>query len=214
MKIITALPSLLLAAATGYLGFATRGLLPPDVTSSSLQDIPPFELFYVPRSFSEVEQARAQLGALCSQFLYRQHLERLHLRQARRSRNEPEPPPGHRFTQSLEALEQSREEFRGTGEELVLTQEILTLLRQEKLAGRWLDVYLDLLYHHPTAELVGREARHALTHARAVDREADLLEAFHHLGSIPFDFTAKRFVLLAIAGDGLACLSPPPPLLP
>lgn len=214
MKIITVLPHLLLVAATGYLGFAARGLLPPQVTSSSLQEIPPFELFYVPRSFSEVEQARAQLHALSSQFLYRQYLERLHLLQARRSRNEPDPPPGQRFPQSIQALEQGLQEFRGTGEELTLTHTLLTLLRQEQLTSRWLDVYLDLLYHHPTADLVGQEAQHALTLARAVNREEALLEAFRHLADIPFDFPAKRFVLLALGGDAWAGLSSPSPAMP
>ncbi|MBE7499309.1 MAG: hypothetical protein HS113_03170 [Verrucomicrobiales bacterium] len=214
MKIITVLPHLLLVAATGYLGFAARGLLPPQVTSSSLQEIPPFELFYVPRSFSEVEQARAQLHALSSQFLYRQYLERLHLLQARRSRNEPEPPPGQRFPQSIQALEQSLEEFRGTGEELTLTHALLSLLRQEQLADRWLDAYLDMLYHHPTADLVGQEAKHALTLARSANREEELFEAFRHVSNIPFDFVAKRFVLLALGGGALAGVSPPSPSLP
>lgn len=214
MKIITVLPHLLLAAATGYLGFAARGLLPPQITSSSLQEIPPFELFYVPRSFSEVEQTRARLQALGSQFLYRQYLERLHLLQARRSRNEPEPPPGRRFPQSIQALEQGLEEFRGTAEELTLTHALLTLLRQEQLADRWLEVYLDSLYRHPTADLVGQEAQHALDLARSVNREEALLEAFRHVGDIPFDFLAKRFVLLALGGGALAGVSPPSPSLP
>lgn len=214
MKVITALPHLLLAAATGYLGFAARGLLPRQVTSSSLQEVPPVELFYVPRSFSEVEQTRARLQALGSQCLYRQYLDRLHLLQARRSRNEPDPPPGQRFPQSIRALEQSLEEFRGTGEELTLTHALLTLLRQEQLADRWLEVYLDSLYHHPTADLVGQEARRALDLARSVNREKELLEALRHIADIPFDFPAKRSVLLALGGDTWAGLSPSPPPLP
>lgn len=192
---------LALAGALGGLGVAWHRLTRPEIVVSSAHDIPPLEYFASPSSFSEVEQARARLQALARRQLYE-----LQLRQAELLRAAQTDEPGQRaqaaaaLRQLAAELEQVLGEFRGTGEEPLLTAGLLTLLASERAQARWLDVYLRLLYQRPTEPLVGRLAGEAVAAGRATGRLDEVLAALRHVTRIPFEFEGRQAVQAALAG--------------
>ncbi len=170
-----------------------------------MNEIPPLEYFASAKSFSEVEQARAQLQALSSRYLFA-----VQVRQAVASRGSDASKVGGvsagavGVSQTVQELEEAIREFRGTGEEPGLTDGLLICLASERSYERWIDVYLDLLYRRPTEEVVGVLANAAVTAGQATGRLEEVLDGFRHVSSIPFDFEAKRRVQSALAGGVLA----------
>lgn len=92
---------------------------------------------------------------------------------------------------AINMLDEVIPEFRGTGAELQLLQPLLYALKQESLYDRWLDVYLDALYRHPTHEMVGDLAEEAAAISRAVSRENEVATGFRYVSGVPLNFLAK-----------------------
>ena len=88
-------------------------------------------------------------------------------------------------------------------------QEMLWLLWRESQYGRFVEVYLNALYQHPTAGLVGRFAGKALHSSQLVGREKDMMKAFQQVTSIPLDFEPKRQVMAAVEATSLVAQSSP-----
>jgi len=64
-------------------------------------------------------------------------------------------------------------------------------LKAHGLYERWLEAYLAALYTHPTDGLVLTFAREALQMGAAHWPEDDVVNALHHVCSIPIDFPTK-----------------------
>jgi hypothetical protein len=201
MKIRMTFCFLALVGALGGLGVAWHRLTRPETAVSSAHDIPPLEYFASSSSFSEIEQARAQLQALA-----RRHLYELQLRQAELQRAAQTGEPRQRaqaatqLRQLAAELERALGEFRGTGEEPLLTTGLLILLASERAHARWLDVYLRLLYQRPTEPVVGRLAEEAVTAGRATGSLEEVMAALRHVTWIPLEFEGKQSVRAVLAG--------------
>jgi len=204
-----------LAIVLGGLGLAWRRLTRPETLVSPAHAIPPLEYFASASSFSEVEQARAQLQALARRHLYVLQLRQAELLHAVQSGDSGQRARAVAELQQLAAeFEQALDEFRGTGEEPLLTTGLLTLLASERAHARWLDVYLRLLYQQPTESVVGRLAGEAVAVARATGRLEEVLAALRHVTRIPLEFEGKRSVQAALDGFTLTNQTRSPAPLP
>jgi hypothetical protein len=115
---------------------------------------------------------------------------------------------------AIQELEQGIQEFRETGQELLLAEELLRLLKKEKSYDRWLDLYLQLTYEHPTDGLIARCTRDALRFSSLTGRDCELMNAFEHLNQIPFDCPAREQAQAALHAVHVAqATSQPKPVL-
>lgn len=186
------LRSLLLAAAVGcagyYLGLTReqRESYRPAAARTRLDD------FVSAESFSEVEQARAVLEALASQYIKRaQTLIVQELGGRGAASGDPAARAGRPILGAIEMLEEAMVEFKGTGHEFELVKILLFALKREQLYDRWLDVYLETLYEHPTAPILGLMADDAVLVSRAVEREGEVAAGLRYVNDLPLDFLAK-----------------------
>jgi hypothetical protein len=143
-------------------------------------------------SFSEIEQARAILDALANRYVLQSRM--LIAREALAGRDTPEirqPLASRPGLSAIQVLEEAGAEFDGTGQELRLLPTLLNALKRERLHGRWIEVYLNAVYHHPTHRVVGDMADEALLLGRAIGREEEVIAALRHVSAIPLKFASR-----------------------
>jgi hypothetical protein len=204
---------LLCAAAAVLCGFicvARHDAVP----SLPLRQIPPLDLF-VPTtsaSFSEVQNAKALLTADCVRFIASLRSDLVANRTAtkdpatetRKAQNRPSATGSTESSSYDQALRKKIEEYRGTDQECILTQELLRALLRNELYDQWLEIYLDLLYRQPTRPLVALCADHAVCASVHTRRVEELRRAFAHLLNIPFEFEGKQNIEAALKDLNLA----------
>ena len=144
------------------------------------------------KSFSEIENTKVELAALCAEFVttWRQ----VRLAQVRRTGSivsETEVPDS-----AILALRQGIEQFSGTPGETVLTEELLRYLAQEKYYTTFLDEYLRMSYRTPAAEALASFGVVAVSAARLTDRVGELTEALNHRASIPKSYVSDHELLI------------------
>jgi len=190
MKIQHLVSSFVLTLAGLGVGYSLHPPVSNTASVMAVDQTPPFEYLLNPKSFSEIENTRAALDALGLQFLMELQGRRAGLlfgpTTAPRSLHDRAV-----LTEVVQELEQGRQAFQGTGQEVVLTQHLLWLLKKEKLNDRWLNTFLAFLYQHPTEPWVARWTDDAVDISRAAGREPEVLEALRHLESIPLQFDAR-----------------------
>jgi len=192
---------LMLAAAAAGGGYWLRGALSHGDLAWSASPPRTDDVFFE-TSFSEIHNTKAFLGELSERFVVETEEE---LFGEMRQTGAPLTPSLPRL---LQRLDWGRAAFRGTPQEMYLTREFLRLLKFEAQPDRWLQVYLNSLYRHPTqvetVELIGD----AIRIARSCGREGELAEAYRHVCAIPFEFETKERVREALralaAGPELA----------
>lgn len=155
-------------------------------------EMPPLEAFVSDQSFSEVETAKVTLQALCA--LYRVESQQQLLQTARKAGGAAITQSSPSYASAIPWLKRGIKEFRHTGQELVLIQDLLLVLAHEGHGNEWLVLYLDTLYRQPTADVVGQFARTAVWFGQALNRSRDVSDAFQHVALIPLEFAAKQQV--------------------
>jgi len=182
----------LVSAITGSVGYCVRVMR--ETTATHLPRGATVSLDYLAsaKSFSEVEHARAALDALAAQYVEQAQVL---IAQEFMSRNPNfgirQSSPERPMIAAIEMLDEVIPEFKGTGVELQLLQPLLYALKQEGLYDRWLDVFLDALYRHPTDEKVSSLAEEAVVISQAVARERELTIGLRYLSGIPRNFLAE-----------------------
>ena len=190
-----------LAAVVGYL-LGTAGQ--KETSMLAVQQRVPFEFYLNEDSFSEIENTKAKLEALAVEFLTDLRLRHDGSILGPAASEHKNPSYAVQAEKARAELQNGIQQFKGTEQEMSLTQELLLLLKRQKLLDRWMDVYLGALYAHPTDALIGRYAKDAVTIGEAVGRQEDLMNAFDVLRRrIPLDFPAKEQVLAGL-GQRLA----------
>jgi hypothetical protein len=202
MKIRQTVLSVLLAAAAACGGYYLRALREAPVEFISNQEWGTLEYFLTPRSFSEIESARALLDALAARYVTGVDAHRVQAARAARARTR-DPISSSPALDAIQLLDEGIEQFKDTEQEFLLVQRLLRVLKQEKFHDRWLEVYLDTLYRRPTEELVGLFARDAVVVGNAAGRLEDVRAGFRHVCETPLDFAAKRLVQAAARDAGL-----------
>ena len=168
-----------LGAASGYMACGRR-----DGSDSVLQvqQKIPLEAYFSEPSFSEIENTKSRLRALCLEFLtdirarHDLSASETGLTRFRRNPSYAVDPEG-----AIQELCAGIAQFKGTEPEMILVQELLCLLKKQQLGSRWLDVYLAALARHPTDPLIMKFAQDAQTISKAQQREGELNEAFELL---------------------------------
>jgi len=191
--------SILLSVVAGSSGYYSHVLRQDTVSFVPANTMPAMDYFFSPQSFSEIENAKALLDGLCvrvvAEIRAKLLTSTLAASKSNRSANALREPP---ISEAIKELEAAAEEFKGTPQELRVTQDLLSALKRAKLYDRWIEVYLNALYQHPTHELVGRLANVAVVVSKAAGRGEDLQNGFKHLSSIPFDFDVKQPIKAAL----------------
>lgn len=182
----------LVSAVTGWVGYYVGVMRETSATHMSRGAMVGVDQLASAKSFSEVEQARAVLEALATRYvedaqglITQELLSRNANFEVRQSSSE------RPMVAAIKLLDEALPEFQGTGVELRLLQPLLYALKQERLYDRWLDVYLDALYRHPTHEVVSSLAEEAVAVSQAVGRERELTAGLWYLAGIPVNFPAK-----------------------
>lgn len=182
----------LVSAVTGGVGYYIGVMRETSATNMPRGATVPLDYLVSSKSFSEVEDARAVLDALAVRYV--ENAQALMVREIM-SRN---PSFKIRLSSSerpmvaaIKMLDEALPEFRGTGVELRLLQPLLYALKQERLYDRWLDVYLDALYRHPTDQMVSSLTEEAVVISQAVSRERELSTGLRYVSGIPLNFSTK-----------------------
>jgi hypothetical protein len=165
----------LLSAGLGY-RTAVHRHAPPAVGAREV--IPATEYFARPKSFSEVENARAELDASVLRTLFEIRSRRAY------SLSHPSPAgqgsgPDAALERDIGLLEDAVTQLRGTGGDLVIVRDLLAALKQAGHLQRWLDLYLDTLHRQPTTEFVAVLARDACRIGAVLGREEEVIAGLH-----------------------------------
>ena len=75
-------------------------------------------------------------------------------------------------------------QFKGTEQEVRVTDELLLQFKQQNCPSRWLDVYLALIYTHPADPAVRRHLREAVGIGQEIGREQDMADAIELLNRV------------------------------
>lgn len=142
--------------------------------------LPKSEYFGHARSFSELENARAELDATALRVLF----ELRRMRVEHRGRTDGSAPDAG-LAKVIEVLEQGVEDLAGTEWELTATRDLLAALNQAGLSQRWLELYLGTLHRRPTADLAPSFAAEALRVGRSLGREEEAIAALHYVLANP-----------------------------
>jgi hypothetical protein len=182
--------TLLLSAGGGYyFGQAHSGGAVGDV------QLPAPDALNSEASFSEIRNARQALQALSGRCITEANTSNaLQFGSPSQVMAGQKPLP-----EAINRLEEGLQEFRGAEPELVVAEGLLRALRMAGHANRWMAVYLDVLYRHPTSELVMRFAKEAVQLSQTSGRRDDLVAGFTHLCGIPIEFDGKQRVHAMLA---------------
>jgi hypothetical protein len=194
MKLSDFAITLLLAAFAGSIGYISGELHPNDPKSMALEEMPPLEYFASPSSFSEVENVKTELDALCARYITIARSRGVRLDHP--SGGHPAYEAGQAAT--IKQLERALPEFQGTDQQLIIVQDLLRALKRSSLYDRWIDVYLAALYEHPTQELIGHFDEEAVSIGQVAGRKSEVLAALKHVLSIPLEFAAKSSAQAAL----------------
>jgi hypothetical protein len=89
-------------------------------------------------------------------------------------------------------------EFEGTEQQPVVAQGLLLALKKAGRFDRWTEVYLKMLYEHPTDSVVSRLADEALKISRLAGQQHRVLEALTYLSAFPAKFAGKPTIQAAL----------------
>jgi hypothetical protein len=181
--------TILLSGLAAIAGYYSGALRPATASYSSADARLSVDDLYAPQSFSEVENAKALLTALSQQVVTEIQVERAadHAKAVLNSRAGNVGVEPHHL-EVIKKFERSLVEFEGTEQKLYLVEPFLAALKTAKLYDRWLEVYLNALYQHPTHAMIGRLAAEALLVSKATGRQGEVLNAFEHVSRIPLKF--------------------------
>lgn len=183
---------IVLPVVTGWVGYYQGALRETSVMQMPLGVTVALDQVVSAESFSEVEQARAVLDALARRYVERaQGLIAQEVMTRNTHSHARQTAEGQPILTAIKLLDEAIPEFRGTGAEPQLLWSLLFALRQERLYDRWLDVYLDVLYRHPTDDVVSAFAEDAVAISQAAGRASELISGLHHLNEIPLNYVAR-----------------------
>jgi hypothetical protein len=168
------------------LGFLARGLVSVGKASHSSLILPSVDHYLWWNSFSEVDQTRGLLQALCMRSLA--EARRKYLVARATMKTSAPPPTGFSDSAVDAAVEEVRRrmvEFEGTEQELAFAGELLRLFQRSGREGEWLDLYLRIVYQHPNCEMTDWLTPRALATAEMLGRIEEVRTALQHRAAIP-----------------------------
>lgn len=157
---------------------------------SMLPVVPPLEHFMTWDSFSEAEQTRAELEALCLHFIADTRVRYIKARADNGTESTASETEAHYrgLAQAIERIQRGIQEFQGTEQVYLLEAELFRMYRRAGRDAEYVDRFLGMAYALPTHEIVESHAAQALEAAARVGRVEDVRRALAHRDEIP-----KRF---------------------
>jgi len=202
MKVLSLGCAIAVTLASGGVGYEFGAERIGSGSYLALERTAPLEYYATAESFSEVENTKSSLEALCLRFTTAVRAKRLADWPAHAALPGSGTATEPRLASAIVDLEEGLKEFAGTDQELEVAQDLLLALKEARQSDRWIDVYLKELYDHPTHPVVGRLARDAIGIADQCGRQASLRAALLYLQSVPVEFQGneKREVVPLQAG--------------
>lgn len=179
-----------LLAVSLAVGWGANAFRPKSQESSRLAamlpTVPPLEHFLSWDSFSEAEQTRAELEALCLHFIADARVRYIKSRTELPAGSSPEAVAKERgLDEAIQRLQRGIREFRGTDQVFLLEAELFRMLRRSGRDAEFVDHFLNLAYVRPTHEIVDSNAALAVEAAQRLGREAEVQAALAHRKAIP-----------------------------
>ncbi len=207
MRTLSLATIVLLSLSAGGGGFYLRGL--HEERSLALPtSLPELDHYIDEQSFCEVSNAKALLHALSTRYLaevgIRRNLDRF--QSSSRTLVSSVVREEH-LSSAIDELSKGVETFKGTGQELEVVADLLRALKSARAYDRWVDVYLQALYEHPTHEVVGDFASYAVSMGQATGRLSEVVMGFRHLCNIPIDFATRQRIQKLLVSLGTEDLS-------
>lgn len=146
-------------------------------------------------SFSEVEMLKTALARSCATFLLDLHRSSL----TSPSGTQAVPTdPNEQVDTTLRKLKQALHEFRGTEQEVQITQALLAFHSKEQNNSEWLGTYVRALYTNPTHPFVGEYAAEAVRRAQTDSHPTHVTRALNHILQIPLPLASMEQVRKAL----------------
>jgi len=188
--------------AAGEVGYRLGAEREDSVSWLARETTPPLEYYAAPESFSEVEDAKSSLQALCLRFTTAVHAKMVAAYRSQVGPSGAGSASEPHLKDVIEDLEQGMREFAGTEQELDVAQDLLLALKKAKQLDRWIDVYLKELYEHPTHPVVARLADEAVSIANQCGRQQSVAAGLLYLQSIPAKFQGNNNLAAALLHAG------------
>lgn len=155
--------------------------------ASMLPVVPPLEHFMTWDSFSEAEQTRAELEALCLHFIADTRVRYIKARADNGAESSPSDTEAHYrgLAQAIERIQRGIQEFQGTEQVYLLEAELFRMYRRAGRDAEYVDRFLGMVYALPTHEIVESHATQALEAAARVGRLEEVRSALAHREEIP-----------------------------
>lgn len=153
---------------------------------------PPLDYYCSEPSFSEVENAKANLDGLCQRFRTEIQARRVRDHQWASTVASLQHVSEPHIKDAITDLERGMGEFAGTSQQLDVVLDLLQALKKMKEFNRWVQVYLTALYEQPTHPVVVRLAGEAVEVSKLCGHEREVLAGLAHLEEIPVEFAGKQ----------------------
>ena len=191
--------SVILILIAGGGGYWLRAQRTCEAFGLSADSIPDLDYLIGPESFSRIKNAKNTLQGLCIQLLFQAENRRFaaeHLLAGTRTASWQTSNP--HWESAIRDLERGMQEFEGTQQEAEVAQDLFSELKKAGRFDRCVELYLKVLYEHPTHPFVARFAKDAVGVGRLVGREEEVLAGLRHLSAIPLEFEGKDTVEAAL----------------
>lgn len=138
-------------------------------------------------SFSEAEQTRAELEALCLHFIADTRVRYIKARAENGAEATPTDSESHYrgIAQAIERIQRGIQEFQGTEQVYLLEAELFRMYRRAGRDTEYVDRFLGMVYALPTHEIVESHAAQALEAAARIGRVEEVRSALAHREEIP-----------------------------
>ncbi len=198
VRISSVLGLVVLGGAAGWMGASLKAKTRSATMFVAAKSLPQADYLAVADSFSRIENAKKNLDGLCTRFRLEIDWRLIEERQLLQQSNGLQKASRARMEGIIRDLESAMKDCEGTDQQLLLAEDLLGALKRLGNYDRWLDVYLQSLYSHPTHPTVAGFATQAVEIGIQARRTAEVAAALTHLQSIPFDFTGKEKVVAAL----------------
>jgi len=102
------------------------------------------------------------------------------------------------LARAIHASEGAMQEFEGTPQQLVIVPTFLRALRMAGQFNRWIELYVQTLYAHPTHAVVSNLANDAAKISQVSGQQQQVLEALRYVIASPAEFEGRAEVQAAL----------------
>jgi hypothetical protein len=199
MKMRTVISTVLAAfAAGGFAGYWFRAYNSDSSLVLSTKDLLSDEYVTPPDTFSRIKNTRNALDSLSTRVaLGITDTLAAHDRLPRTSEVEKKKAQ-EVLERAIRAGQAAMQEFEGTPQQLVIVPAFLRALRVAGQFNRWIEVYVQTLYTHPTDPVLCSLGQDAVKIGKLCGQLQEVLEALRYVSACPAEFAGRAEVQAAL----------------